>query len=361
MKKKLLVFVLVLPMLAILLSGCAEGLQAASWPSITVEGEYAYVAAGPQLYAVELDDGDDIWQFSQKSTMQNQFAIFATPILTPDGQLIVGAYDKVLYSLDPTVDPEQEDNINWSFPDAKDRWIGSVLVANDRIYAPNADHKLYILNFDGELQGEPFEADNALWTAPVTDGEKIYFTSLGSTVYALDAISAEKVWEQKIDGAILGGIALGPDGVLYIGTFSGMVTALNTSNGKPFWEKQFPGQIWSTPALSDGTLYVGTSDGHVYALNAEDGSEISDFMADSAVLGTPLVLENKIIFGTELGTLYFLDRETLEDNREILAGKLYGTPVLAGERILVAPVKGDYILLAYDLDGKQDWTFTPDK
>jgi outer membrane protein assembly factor BamB len=133
------------------------------------------------------------------------------------------------------------------------------------------------------------------------------------------------------------------------------------TNGRTLWEKQLPGQIWSTPALSDSTLYIGVSDGHVYSLNAEDGSNISDFMADSAILGTPLVLESKIIFGTELGTLYFVDRQTLEDNREILAGKLYSTPVLAAERILVAPVNGDITLLAYDLEGKRDWAFTPGK
>jgi outer membrane protein assembly factor BamB len=356
----MLIFVLVLPVLAILLSGCAEGLQAASWPGITIDGEYAYVAAGPQLYAVALEDGDDGWKFSQKGNMQNPFAIYAAPVLTPDGQLIVGAYNTVLYSLDPKVDPEQENNINWSFTDAKDRWIGSVLVANDRIYAPNADHRLYILDFDGKLQGKPFEADNAIWSTPVTDGEKVYFTSLGSTVYALDALSGEKVWEQKIDGAILGGIAISPEGVLYIGTFSGIVTALDT-DGQTLWEKQLSGQIWSTPALSNGALYVGTSDNHLYALSTADGSEISDFEADAPVLGTPLILEDKIIFGTELGTLYFLDRETLEDDREILVGKLYGTPILAGERILVAPVNGDYTLIAFDLEGKQDWTFTPDK
>lgn len=360
MKKKLLIFVLVLPILAILLTGCAEGLQAASWPSITLDGEYAYVAAGPQLYAVKLENSEEVWRFSQKGSMQNAFAVYAAPVLTPDGQLIVGAYNKVLYSLDPTVDPQQADNINWSFTDAKDRWIGSVLVANDRIYAPNADHKLYILDLDGKLQGEPFEADSALWSAPVTDGEKIYFTSLGSTVYALDALSGEKVWEQKIDGAILGGIALSPDGTLYIGTFSGIVTALD-ADGKILWENQLEGQIWSTPALSNDMLYVGTSEGHVYELSTADGSQVSDFMADSPVLGTPLVLENKIVFGTELGTLYFVDWQTLEDDREILAGKLYGTPVLAGELILVAPVNGDETLLAYDFDGKQDWKFVPGK
>lgn len=360
MKKKLLIFLLVLPILAILLSGCAEGLQAASWPSITVEGEYAYVAAGPQLYAVELDDGDEIWRFSQKGNMQSPFAIFAAPVLTPDGQLIVGAYNKILYSLDPEGNPEQEDFINWSFPDAKDRWIGSVLVANERIYATNADHRLYILDFDRRLQGEPFEADNAIWSTPVTDGEKIYFTSLGSTVYALDALSGELAWEQKVDGAILGGIALGPDGTLYIGAFSGIVTALD-ADGRTLWEKQLSGQVWSTPAVSDGILYVGTSDNHLYALSTADGSELSDFEADSPVLGTPLVLEDKIIFGSELGTLYFVERESLKDDREILVGKLYGTPILAGERILVAPVNGDYILIAFDLEGKQDWTFKPEK
>lgn len=354
MNKKLLFFILVLPVLAILLTGCAEGLTPASWAGITVAGELAYAAAGPQVYAIDLKNGSEVWRFPEKGSPAKPY--YAAPVLTSDDQLIVGGYDKVLYSLDP-----ETGGVIWEFPNAQDRWIGSVLIFNDQIYAPNADHKLYILNLDGELQGEPFQADNSLWATPVTDGEKVYFSSLGSTVYALNAETGEAVWQKKIDGAILGGIVLDSDGVLYIGTFSGIMVALDSEDGGVIWQREFPGQIWSTPALSNGTLYFGTHNGTVYAINTQDGSDQWEFLADAPVLGTPLVLESKIVFGTENGALYFVDRQTVKDNRELLVGKLYGNPVLAGELVLVAPVGGDQTLVAFDFDGKQDWDFIPGK
>ena len=65
-------------------------------------------------------------------------------MLTPDGQLIVGGFDKKLYSLNP-----QTGQSNWQFTDAHDRFFGGVLVVNNMIYAPNADYNLYALNLKG--------------------------------------------------------------------------------------------------------------------------------------------------------------------------------------------------------------------
>jgi len=44
-----------------------------------------------------------------------------------------------------------------------------------------------------------------------------------------------------------------------------------------------------------------------------------------------------------------------------VGGKIYTTPVTAGDLILVAPYQAQVALVALDANGKQAWTFTPAK
>jgi len=85
--------------LAVVLSGCAAGLTASAWPAMTVDAKNAYLAGGPYVYAVNLQTGAQVWRFPASSSAANPF--YATPVLTPDGQLIVGGFDKKLYSINP--------------------------------------------------------------------------------------------------------------------------------------------------------------------------------------------------------------------------------------------------------------------
>src|SRR5512136_619553 len=196
MKIKMLVMFFLLLGLVAALSGCATGMTAASWSGTTVDATNAYIAGGPYVYAVNLQTGVQVWRFPDKASAANPFE--ATPALTSDGQLIVGGYDKKLYSLNP-----QTGQSNWQFTNARDRWIGGVLVADDMIYAPNADYNLYALNLRGGLQWT-FQADQAIWGEPASDGTNVYFGTLGRRVYAVNAQTGKQVWMQKVDGAVLG-------------------------------------------------------------------------------------------------------------------------------------------------------------
>jgi hypothetical protein len=42
---------------------------------------------------------------------------------------------------------------------------------------------------------------------------------------------------------------------------------------------------------------------------------------------------------------------------EKLNGKLYTAPVSAGNLLLIAPFQGDFLLVALDMDGKEEWHY----
>lgn len=353
MKTKIFFLILVLLVSSLLLGGCATGLTPSSWPGVVTDGKTAYIASAAHVYAVSLEDGSEVWRFPEKADAKKSF--FAAPVLTPDGQLIVGGYDHILYSLNP-----QDGQVNWQFEAARDRWIGSVLVANDLIYAPNADYNLYVLNLKGVFQWK-FEARQALWAAPVTDGQRIYLSSLDHTLYALEPHASKIIWKKSLDGAILNPPVLGGDGLLYVSTFSGDIFALDTANGGQHWKFAAGNLVWSAMALNAGKLYFGDALGNFYALNVSTGVKDWSLQPDGPILGTPLVVGDILVFGTESGELFAVDTHGNNVWTQAIGGKLYGPPVAGGDLILVASVEGQSLLVALDQTGTQKWAFTPVK
>jgi outer membrane protein assembly factor BamB len=353
LKVKIILLILSSLALGLLLSGCATGLTPSSWPGITSDGATVYVASATAVYAVNLENGSELWRFPEKADAKKTF--YAAPVLTPDGQLIVGGYDHILYSLNP-----QNGQINWQYADARDRWIGSVLVANDLIYAPNADYNLYAFNLKGEFQWK-FAARQALWAAPVTDGLRVYLGSLDRKVYALNARSGQLAWEEVLAGAVLSSPVQGGDGRLYVVTFGGNVIALDTATGDQLWQFSAGDFVWSAPVFKDGEVYFGDSSGIFYALNTSTGAQDWSLQPNSPILGTPLAVGDHILFGTEAGDLFAVDTQGQNIWKLTVSGKLYGAPVAGGDLILVAPVGGQSLLIALDQAGVQKWAFTPVK
>jgi len=351
MKTKYLLLIGLALAMAVVLGGCATGLSASSWPGVTADATNAYIAGGPYVYAVNLQTGVEVWRYPAKAATATPY--YATPVLTPDGQLIVGSFDHKLYSLNP-----QSGAQNWVFDQARDRWIGGVLVTSEGIYATNADYNLYALTFTGTLKWvSPFQADQAIWGSPVSDGTNIYFGTLGRKVYAVNAQTGKQVWVKAVDGAILGSPVLGPNNTLYVGTYGDALVSLNTSNGSIVKQETASSWIWSGPVQDGTNIYVGDGNGMLYAFPMTDTGQPWTQQLGGAIVGSPLVNGKTIIIGTELGNIYFIDN-TGQNLRPIsITGKIYASPVAAGTLILVAPTSGDNTLVALDLNGVTKWSF----
>ena len=355
MKTKFLVLVGALLILSVVLSGCATGLTASSWPGVTADATNAYIAGGPYVYAVNLQTGAEAWRFPAKAATSTPF--FATPTLTPDGQLIVGSFDHKLYSLNPKTGAQ-----NWVFTDAKDRWIGGALVTSDTIYAPNADYNLYALTFSGTAKwATPFSADQAIWGSPVTDGTRVYIGTLGRRVYAVDALTGKQSWMQTLDGAILGSPVLGLDKNLYVATYGGTLVSINTADGSIIKQDKVSSWVWSGPAADGQNVYVGDANGTLYSFPMTATGQPWTQQLTGAIIGSPLVSGNTIIVGTEAGNVYFMDNTGKNVRPVAIPGKIYANPAAAGTLVLIAPTEGDNLLVALDQTGTTKWSFKPAK
>jgi outer membrane protein assembly factor BamB len=82
---------------------------------------------------------------------------------------------------------------------------------------------------------------------------------------------------------------------------------------------------------------------------------------NGAIIGSPLVNGSIIVIGTESGNVYFMDNTGRNVQPVSVSGKIYTSPVAAGELVLVAPTEGVNLLVAIDQNGATKWSFTPAK
>ena len=365
MSKKLL-FVSIALLAAVFLSACSGGpIRGTTWPGLAADDNTAYLADGPHLYAINLKDGRELWRYPANSN--KDLAFYSTPVVTPDGQIIVGSAGSAynLIAIDPAnIDPETNAPVEaWVFSGAQDHWVAPPLIVEDKLFAVDADGNLYILDLqDGQSNKQALKSipvEGRLWAEPITDGERVFITSLDHSVVAVDVDTYELLWHEDVDGAVPGSAVLGSDGMLYVGSLASQLIRFNPETGEhsPVLESEY--WIWSTPQVDGDTLYFSDLEGRFYSFNTETTSlNWPAVQPDGPITASPLVQDENILLATESGSVYALDREGKVLWSQDVGGKIYTTPVSAGGLTLVAPLEADFFLAALDQSGRTVWTFT---
>lgn len=333
-----------------------------SWPGLTVDpsGETLYIANNTFVYALNLSNGTEKWRHPAEA--DNKVTYFAPPSLTNDGQLIIPSFDSNLYSLNL-----ETKALNWTFSDAKNRYIASALALEDQVIAADSDNFLYSVSLAGQLQWS-FETNHSLWATPVANGNTIYLPSMDHHIYAIQSDGGELVWQtEDLGGALAAQPILGQDGILYIGTFGSEVIALDTQNqGQIVWRSSTDGWVWSTGLLEDGVLYVGDLGGSLFALDAATGAQKWKYtpaeIQKPAISGAPAILGDTLYYVTEGGSLFALDWTNGGQKwSKQFEASFYPGPIVVDDMILLASMGGDELVIALDANGNQKWVFIPAK
>ena len=360
------VFVTMTLLGAFLLSACAGGaVRGTSWPGLSADGNAAYLADGPFVYAVNLADGRELWRYPSG---RSKLIFYAPPVITPDGLVVVGSAgtDTSLIALNPKdMDPNTKAPVEaWKFTGAKNHWVAAPLVVNNKLFAVNSDGNLYVLDLqDGQSakQATVVKLGGRLWSQPTTDGQRVYVTSLDHSVIAVDANTYAVLWRKDLGGAVPGSAVIGKDGMLYVGSLASKLEKFDPANGNQQSVLDAKNWVWSTPSLDGDTLYFGDVDGNFYAFNTSTGKlNWNPVRPDGAITAGPLVLGDSVLVATESGSIYQVNKDGTSRLWNQPGGQIYTTPVQAGNLILVAPLGTQAYLYAYKQDGSQAWQpFTP--
>ena len=370
MKKNIFIVVILILIVAITITGCTNNVgTASSWPGFSVSEDMAVLSYGSQIYAINTQNGNRQWVFPAEA---ENGVMFYAPAEIKDGQVLVGDYAHTLYSVNG-------DNgiLSWKFEGAKKRYVASVLAKDGMIYAPNADHTLYVLDSNGLLNWE-FKTEGPNWSKPVADDQYVYLASMDHHLYALQLnydvadlstddngskiLVDEPVWSTDLETAVVSDPLLA-DGFLYVGTIDGKLFKIDVANGAIEWT--FEGDtkiksIWTTPLIVDGMLYFGTEDGYIYALDIENGEAAwaNPTATNSQIVASGVALNGTVGFGTIAGNLVILDKNQATSPSIIRDGGIYTTPIFQDGKLYLVMVGGDNLVYALDENGREYWAFS---
>ncbi len=381
MRKKFLILTLGL-FAALLLSGCTGSTV---WPGLAADGKTAYLANTTAIHALDLQTGQELWKFSVSGGFLNSNpSIFVTtPLLTEDGLLIIpdSGNKHVIYALD-TKDINAEEKtpaVAWQFSGATGHWIASPLIVGDRLFAPNSDGKVYVLDLtDGQSEKQAIKVidlpdtvqqPGRLWAQPVTDGQRLFVTSLDHSLFAIDLNTYEILWHEDLGGAIPGAPVIGADGMLYVGSLAKQFEKFDPATGQHESVVETQGWVWGTPVVAGDNIYFSDIAGYLYSYNTGTGLlnwdpiQLDATASGNAITASPLLLGDRVLVAVESGDVYAVgaDGDVKLWHQGPDKGKLYTTPVQAGDYLLVAYIESDYYLIALDKDGDKKWTYPAGK
>jgi eukaryotic-like serine/threonine-protein kinase len=178
-----------------------------------------------------------------------------------------------------------------------------------------------------------FTAAGPIVTSPAIADGIVYIGSLSGHLYAIDQQTGLEKWNFKSRMPIASSATVA-DGIVYFVSSAGSLAALDAHTGQPKWvfvaeyERKFEARnlhgyppatqtipdAWdlftSSPAVVNGTVYFGSGDGNVYAVDARSGILQWKFATGDVVHASPAVVDGTVYVGSWDGYLYALDAVT---------------------------------------------------
>jgi len=166
-------------------------------------------------------------------------------------------------------------------------------------------------------------------------------------------------WSFSTGEQVFSSPAIGQDGVIYIGSMNGSLSAVNP-DGSPRWMFSAADSISSSPAIGkDGTVYVGSFDGNLYAINP-DGSQQWAFPLSLGIDSSPVIgADGTIYVGGYDSNLYAINPDGSSLWTFTTTGSIFSSPAIGGDGVIYIGSE-DKNFYAVNSNGTLKWAFATD-
>ena len=213
------------------------------------------IGDGGELHALNSQTGETVWSF------QGDTRTDTPPV--PVGDVVYATAVNTAYALDLETGAEL-----WNF---------STGMFPARGFAPVIDGGMYLFAPDDHIYGLDIATGEQAWifgltlmasTAPAASQGTAYVASEDGILYAVDQVTGHDQWLFVQVGNMLQSLEVA-DGVLYLESSDGYLIALDTQTGEELWgfNKGFFSGV-RTYTLSDGIVYFSSLNGAIYAIDA---------------------------------------------------------------------------------------------
>jgi outer membrane protein assembly factor BamB len=207
-----------------------------------------------------------------------------------------------------------------------------------------------------------------IWNSLLASESIVYAGDTSGALHAIDGGSGAKKWTYEAGAPIFATAAV-DRGALLLLDAEDTLHRIDVASGARVWAKslgtgkshdvpspksrQFDYRS-ATPLIVDGIVYIGTGSGIFYALDARTGDVRWRHHETSAIRSTAAFARGRVIFGTWKGAVVALDNRGRESWR-LATGQPISMGVVCHERFAIAGSR-DTLLYGIDVDsGKPVW------
>ena len=141
---------------------------------------------------------------------------------------------------------------------------------------PNAQERLSNTGAEGpsEINATPVFWKNRVYVAVGQDpehGEGVGIINCIDATKTGDITKTGKIWSYDKIHRSLSTVSITPEGLLFVGDFSGFLHCLDAETGQLYWTHDLKAHIWGSTLVADGKVYIGDEDGdlEVFAASKE--------------------------------------------------------------------------------------------
>lgn len=217
-----------------------------------------------------------------------------------------------------------------------------------------------------------FKTGNVNRSTPAVANGVVYVGSHTGNLYAIDAKTGAANWVTQLGGEISSSPAVA-EGTVFVGNDGGFY-ALDAKSGERQWTIKtgemvpFTGRwdyFQSSPTYFAGVVYFGSADGHIYAAEAKTGTVAWKFKTQGRVRTSPALADGVLYCGSMDGNLYALDAKSGQlkwkfktaGNSFFPLGEVQSTPAVADGTVYFGSRDG--FLYAVDaVTGEKKWAYS---
>ncbi len=274
------------------------------------------------------------WTFATGGT------VYSSAAVGPTGIVYSASYNGKLHAINP--DGTQK------FEFIGGQFYARPTLGNGVLYAPSLDGYVYAINtsnFSLRWKFKDYSNDAFYGRALVAADGTVFALSSNGHLVSINPATHKENWRLEFSAQAFDCLALGPDGMLYCGDYTGAFRCINPANGNVRWAINFTGvNLRVAPDFgSDGTVYVGTDGGLMYAINCIDGTTKWTYdTGDYIYGGTKVAPDGTIYFGINGQRLVALNNDGTLKWKSASYGPIYATPQLSndGSVVYVATIYG---------------------
>ncbi len=294
-----------------------------------VDGVVFIGSQDQHLYALDLDDGKERWRYK-----------FPAPIKTSPavrkGRVYVGDLDGKFVCLDAAKGKEL-----WKFQVESEISSGANF-AGEKILFGSGDENLYCLDANGKKQWVFKVPGGPVMGTPAVDKNVTFVSGCDSKMHFVDVDTGNELAAIDVGGQTGATPAL-RDGMLYVGTMSNTVLAIDIAKKDIAWgyESTRGQPFYASAAVTDKLVIAGCRDKRIYALDRAKGTEKWSFATEGRIEGSPVVVGSRVYAGSMDEKLYVIDLNKGTELQSVkLDGPVTGSIAVSGGRLVVGTQNG---------------------